>query len=152
MLQKRQNLPRDSTQLDIDPRTPEGRTPLHIAAAKCHHGLLRLLLEHCSNVNARDDWGRTPLHFAAAGSPGESEELVKLLLSRNADFDLPDNDGWTALTYAAQAGNERVVRRLLDKGSNPNATNGAINTPLDMAVLSNSEQIVEWLLKRGADP
>ena len=77
-------------------RHSSGSTPLHEVVA--HPELVRLLLDHGADPNARDVGDNaTPLHFAAAGAPLES---VRLLLDAGADVngfgDLHESDviGW----------------------------------------------------------
>ena len=48
-------------------------------------------------VNAADDNGKTPLSYGA-----EEVELVRLLVKRGADINLPDKDGRTAVVGTAQ--------------------------------------------------
>jgi len=43
------------------------------------------------------------------------------------------NDGWTFLHLAAQKGNARVVKMLLDHGAKPDAKNKGGLTPLEVA-------------------
>ena len=71
----------------------EKRTPLHFA---CDRGLLdiaKLLIEkYSANVNAKDGDDQTPLHYAVLC---EEVELVKLLLSHNADATVQNVDNQT---------------------------------------------------------
>lgn len=49
---------------DADLLGPSGRTLLHHAAATGRAGLIPLLAEHCSSINAQDEDGFTPLEWA----------------------------------------------------------------------------------------
>ena len=117
----------DTSQCDTDhpmidepvvPRTPANvrsmqRTELHAAAcagnvAECR----RLLNEEKHPVDPQEEHGFSPLHNAAA-LPGSDKqaprlELVTLLLSHSADACLADNDGYTALHWAAVNGHAEV--------------------------------------------
>ena len=44
-------------------------------------------------------------------------DLVRLLLSFEADVNLEDGDGWTALHNATKEGHLLVVRELVDRGA-----------------------------------
>lgn len=75
--------------------------PLHLAVLNGQIGIIKLLLAHNVNVNARDDWGWTALHYAAAQGRG-SMKLVKLLLSAGANPRLRTKDGQLAMDLAAE--------------------------------------------------
>ena len=109
--------------------TPSGPSPLHTASADGHTTQLRQLLRNPSiDVNARDEYGCTPLHLALSSDiakyllrdkrvdhgaedyAGRSAlhyavlkrrlDVVKALLSNNADKEWKDDLGRTALFYA----------------------------------------------------
>jgi len=103
-----------------DPRAilPEtGETPLHAALAKAgrpaFHPVVRLLLDHGADPNARTIPGRptgafmrdvvtrgeSPLHRAAAYADAET---IELLLARGADRTLRDAHGASPLTWASE--------------------------------------------------
>lgn len=109
--------------------------------------------------------GRTMLMVCAA--VGDIEEL-QLMLEYGANVDQADDDGDTALYYAASKGNTSAVRMLLSAGANPNVASSTV-TPLRIAArscLSNlTGQIIPpgrthadfmhtvmALLRAGADP
>jgi len=58
----------------------DGFTPLHLAAANGHKGMVEFLLTTKAEVNSTDNAGSTPLHQAAAAE-GEHSDLVELLLA-----------------------------------------------------------------------
>jgi ankyrin repeat protein len=51
-----------------------------------------------SLVNLRDERGFTSLHMAVAN---QHEQVVDELINRGADVNLPEDDGWTPLMFAA---------------------------------------------------
>uniref|UniRef100_A0A8B9GG05 Cyclin-dependent kinase 4 inhibitor B n=1 Tax=Amazona collaria TaxID=241587 RepID=A0A8B9GG05_9PSIT len=55
------------------------------------------------------------------------------------------------LCSAAARGDREEVRKLLDAGADPNATNSFGRTPLQVMMLG-SPRVAELLLQRGADP
>lgn len=61
-----------------------------------------------------------------------------------------DNDGRTALHFAAQHGNLEIVKMLLNKGSNPNIQDNQGMTPLHEGVGSASVELVQKILKSRA--
>ncbi|KAH6653770.1 ankyrin repeat-containing domain protein [Truncatella angustata] len=139
------------TILDVDPRSPKGRTPLHIAAMNGKLDIVQALLESGADINACDDAGMAPIHYGVA-SAQDSKEVVECLISNGAVLDWADKDGWTALSHAAQAGNVNVAFLLLQNGCNANAATMAARTPLHIAALNGSSKIIRYLLDYGADP
>ena len=55
------------------------------------------------------------------------------------------NNGWTPLHCAAEAGSKKIVRVLLDHGSNPWASDRYGDTPLDVARVYHKVEVVEVL-------
>ena len=60
--------------------------------------------------------GRAPLHLAALSG---CEQVLALLLGANADVNLTDRSGMTALHKAATLGHSRAVQLLLQRGGDP---------------------------------
>ena len=86
---------------------------------------------------------------AAAGDT----EAVRALLSRGDQVavDATDALGWTALMYAADAGHDAIVERLLEAGGDFSLKNAAEVTPLHLAAQRGRTQVVQRLLEAGAD-
>lgn len=110
-----------------------GTTPLAQAVHAQDIEMVRVLLDHGASANARSlstlskhakrerikgplgimGYFNTVLHTAVErGNP----EIVKLLVSRGANRDLPDHEGLTPLDLARQASNGNVVRILVSRG------------------------------------
>jgi hypothetical protein len=62
-----------------------------------------------------------------------------------------DNNGCTALHFAAKRGHEAVVQLLLDKGADIKAKDKPGQTALHFAVTGGHEAVVQLLLNKGAD-
>lgn len=77
---------------------------------------------------------------------------VRALLDSGADVNAPQDDGATALHWAAHWDDEQIVGRLLRAGAAVNATNDLGVTPLSLACLNASPTVVEKLLAAGANP
>jgi ankyrin repeat protein len=158
---------------DVQARTKEGRTAIHVAARQAGTAeIVRLLLDKGADANDKDQAGATPLLLAA-----ESGDLntVKLLVERGADvqhraspgFGAPrfgtlapsfvsakpsgEFGGETALTMAVAAGHKDVVQYLLSKGAKPNLTLVGNFTPLTAAVQQAEPEIARMLVAAGAD-
>ncbi|KAI3893439.1 hypothetical protein MKX03_020283, partial [Papaver bracteatum] len=91
--------------------------------------------------------GRGCLHFAAAGG---SLQVCKYLLEKlKLDVDSRDGEGSTPLYHACAEGHFDMVRYLLEKGANPDASNDTNRTPLHQAAKSGDTRIINLLLSRG---
>lgn len=73
-----------NTGVDMDIRDSEGWAPLHIVCLHGYAGIVRLLLDHGADVNARTatEHGNTPLHLACRYS---GVSVVRLLMEHGAD-------------------------------------------------------------------
>ncbi|HVC19990.1 MAG TPA: ankyrin repeat domain-containing protein [Vicinamibacterales bacterium] len=78
---------------------------------------------------------------------------AKALLTQGADVNAAQNDGMTALHWAALNGDRATAKMLLYAGADPNAaTRIGAYTPLDIAAKDGHARLVEALLKGGANP
>jgi ankyrin repeat protein len=77
--------------------------------------IVRLLLAHGADPNAKSRWDETALMFA------NTEAKVKLLAAKGADLEAKDQEGRTALMKAASRGDVGVAGALVESGANVNA-------------------------------
>jgi ankyrin repeat protein len=139
-----------------------GRFPLHMAML---HELDNVKLIHNAgaDLRARDRTGRSVLHWAAQGGSADVMHYVLELLSDNEDFDIDDkdNEGWTALCWAARGcitefrttGAEaqiEVIKLLLKRGAGLGVQARFSNierwTPLKIAQYSGApDEVLELL-------
>ena len=118
------------------------------AALLGHVKTLKFLLAHGTDVNYQDErYGATALHTA---SQGGQENIVQLLLERDADVNLKSKEGNTPLMAAAYNRHEGVVKLLLAAGAEVNAQNRADETALSLAREERQEGIIQLLLQAGA--
>lgn len=94
---------------DINSKTLEGDTVLHIAAAEGFEDLVEYLLGHYARPNPTDKVGRTPLHVAAAKG---RLKICQLLVEHRAKIAVKDDLGSTPIQNAADAGHKDVVKYL----------------------------------------
>ena len=142
-----------------DPTTSAGYSVAHLAAAAGHavalhwtatlgqEATVAQLLEHGVNIDSGMGGGMTALGVPDLGRFA----VVKLLLSRRASM-TADEDGDTALVYAAQRGYTQVVERLLAAGADPAHVNAGGDNALDCAQREKRKGVVALLRHRGLKP
>jgi hypothetical protein len=91
-------------------RADRQQEALKLAVANGHIPMVRLLIEHGTDVNSRDRDGRTVLLCAVEA---DDAEMVELLLESHADSNNVDELGRSALHIAASVGHVRVAKILL---------------------------------------
>uniref|UniRef100_UPI0040388297 poly [ADP-ribose] polymerase tankyrase-2-like n=1 Tax=Callospermophilus lateralis TaxID=76772 RepID=UPI0040388297 len=90
---------------NINEKTKEFLTPLHVASEKAHNDVVEVVVKHEAKVNALDNLGQTSLHRAAHCG---HLQTCRLLLSYGCDPNIISLQGFTAL----QMGNENVQQLL----------------------------------------
>ena len=78
------------------------------------------------------------------------DNVVQTLLANQANIDMQDNNGNTALIHAAMHGHDNVVQTLLTNRANINAQDNNGNTALIHAAMSEYDNVVKTLLHNGA--
>jgi len=111
--------------------------------------MIMLLLNHTSEVDARDNEGETALMIAAWHG---CTPVVKALLKKGADVNATTNESAyyhpghsTALMFAAAEGHTQTVRVLLANGANVEGKNKAGETALLLAQRADSKEIARIL-------
>ncbi|KAM8744117.1 ankycorbin isoform 1-T1 [Acanthopagrus schlegelii] len=159
----------------------EGKSALHVAAARGQTDCLSVILAHGADLSITDAAGYNPLHLAAKNN---HTECCKKLIQNKLPIDATDSSGKTALHHAAAGGNIQAVQllcelkspinmkdadgltplllsaknshaevcsTLLDCGAEINASDNSGRTALILASESNAVPVVEVLVQRGAD-
>lgn len=123
-----------------------------IATRRSDQDMLDLLIRAGVDINqadrrSRDHKSRTPLMEAARKG---WEDGIQLLLDANANTEVADETGATALSLAVRVGKITAVRRLLSAGANPNGTGGPDQQQIVPLHESANEELVDALLNAGA--
>jgi hypothetical protein len=113
-----------------------------------HLKVMRLLLEHGADIDARDENDQVVLHLAS--EHGEVD-VVQLLLQHNATVNTRGPDKWTPLHHASWYGHIKTTQLLLEYGADVNARSEIGNTPLIFASIWGSVEVVRLLLVHKAD-
>jgi ankyrin repeat protein len=105
------------------------------------------LIDKGADIHAKNDSGATPFYFAAANF-----DLAQRLIAKGADIDIRAYGDYTPLVQAAQSGNLKVAKLLIDHGADVNA-DGAQGTILQQIIYFKTKagtEMAELLLEGGA--
>jgi uncharacterized protein len=149
----------------------DGETALMLAIKAGELPIAEMLIKAGANVNTVEkEHHQTPLMYAAAAKKNAGE-MVKLLLSKDADvkprelyYDWPTQmsqeprvqyhpvGGLTALLYAARDGCYECVAALIQYGADVNIPTPEGVTPLLIALDNDNNDVAKLLLDHGAKP
>ncbi len=139
----------------------EGFTPLMAAASHRRDPIVSLLLDAGADLAATDSIGLSALMYALVA---RREAVALLFLDRGAPVaaathlsktEEPSSrgnqytvTGLTPLHVASLTGSAAVIRRLLDRGADPSATDSLGRTPLQMVLRNPSAEARDVLVGR----
>lgn len=104
-------------------------------------------------IEAMLDRGLATVNMTNAGKVtalmrAHDEIIVDVLLRRGADVNLRDSRGYTALMWAAEAGNAAIVKRLITAGSDVRVRDDDGKTAADVTI---NDEVKKILLEAGAE-
>ncbi len=130
--------------LSVNICNSDGFTALHMASKLGNTELIRFLLDAGAKVNARtykELW--TPLHISCISN---QKAVAKTLLECNScKINLTDRAGCTALHYACQSGNARMVELLLKYDPDTSIRNERGKTPCNECEENLTFPIIQML-------
>jgi ankyrin repeat protein len=135
---------------DVNARDRRGRTPLHAAVAADGSDVVELLLKQPAiDIDAQDDDGLTPVMVAARLN---INAIMGLLMAAKTpcNLGLCDDQGKTALHWAAAVNNSEGVMMLLKQGAQKDSQNHKGETPLFLAGAEGSLESAKILLDNFA--
>ncbi len=123
-----------------------GMTPLHVASWKGLDSIAEILLANGASVDEIDKNKKTPLHVAS------TREVVKVLLTHNAQPLVKDKAGLSPFDAAVKAGNRELVKAFL-AGSIAlrSADEEGVTALHRVAQCGTTPDIIKILLAQGGD-
>ncbi len=131
--------------IKLDTSAFNGDNALMIACYKGNEQAVLKLLKKGAKVN-KDGW--SPLHYAAANG---NNNIVKMLLLRDAFVNAASPNGTTPVMMAAEAGHIYTVKLLYDNGADLTITNQQKLSAIDFANMNQNKAIAEgiqYLIKK----
>jgi ankyrin repeat protein len=154
-----------------DKPNQDGETALMLAIKTGELPVVEMLIKAGANVNAKETFHHQTALMWAADAPKNPGEIVKLLLSKGADFkpraltsdwgsqitsepraQYRPVGGLTALLYASRSGCYACVEELIGAGADVNYPTPEGVTPLLLALDNDHNDVAKLLLDRGANP
>ena len=150
-ISKLEGLSPSVSRLDLEDKNVAGMTNLHQAVQTGELQLTKSLIQGGAKLSSRDKSGRTTFHYAFM-EQSCYPAIVDLLLNAGdkSIVDLGDDNGQTALHYAAQTGNTHGIQILTDNGADADPIDNYGFTPFLWAVVAGQAEATEKLLSLGA--
>ncbi|MCH9633576.1 MAG: hypothetical protein S4CHLAM7_03040 [Chlamydiae bacterium] len=141
----------------VDVADYKGRTPLYLAAREGMENFVNELIEAKAllNIRASRSDGKTALYAALESSFEEKQEnkCIEILIKAGADPCIGNTSRTTPLHIAAQLGNKKYVKLLIDAFKkyhyNPDVKNDYNETPLSYSVISGSVECLKLFIAAG---
>ena len=133
----------------VETYSPDGFTPVALAAYLGQKSVTEYLIEKGANVNAiaKNATGFTALTGAVANN---HVEISKILVKRGANVNHRYEGGVSPLMEACLNGNLELVNFLLENGVDSSAKTKDEKSPLTFAKEKNHGKVVEALKRHGA--
>ena len=135
---------------DTSIKTHDKNSALHAAARFGFPKIAQILLKVGLSPNDQDITGATPLMFAILGG---HTAIVKLFIKNEANVNLTDKHGQSALFPACEKNYLKIVQLLLQAGANPNLQryhDG--NSALHLACANRFLELAQTLLQFKTNP
>jgi len=157
---------------NVNAKDDKGMTVLMAASHSDNLEICQLLINQGADVKAKDNKGFTAYDYAndrikplllQSGSTSSDKLVCKLVVegnyyqlkqllengtNANAKY---NEEGWTALMFAASEGNTDICKLLINHGADVNAKNNYGWTALTVATDNGKREIIDLLLSKGAN-
>lgn len=135
---------------DLEAYDRDGYTTLLLATSIGHVQIVQALIRAGADLEAFDRNHRHDTALILVTRKGNIE-VMKLLVQAGADLKAVDNEGLTALMWAAIYGKTEMAALLIQAGADVEMCDDKGFTPLAYAMGNDHQQIVKLLEARGAN-
>jgi ankyrin repeat protein len=125
----------------INEKNVEGYTPLILACYRSNNEVATFFIDNGAVLDENSPMGSALMASIVKGN----NEIVSLLLKKNADINASDSQGITPLIYAVQFKNTEVIKWLLSYNVDKNKVDSKGKTAFEYAVFSGNEEIINLL-------
>lgn len=125
----------------IDTQNNKGYLPITLA---CYHGnteVVEFLADKVKNIDGNSNYG-TPLMAAVFK---KDKNIVKILLDNNADPNIIDSNGTTAMHYATMFQNYDIVKLLIGAKADFTIKDNTGKSAIDFAIAYNDSVLKDLL-------
>lgn len=136
---------RHDLEMGANPNGDDAWAPLYRAINRERPDIMKLLIAHGADVNARTLRGTMPLHHACQYA--RPREVVLVLLEAGADVNGRDLMQRTPLHWATESNSPDLAALLLEHGADIDAKDELGWTPLKLATMKNSTDVEKLLEK-----
>ncbi|PKI54418.1 hypothetical protein CRG98_025205 [Punica granatum] len=123
----------------------DGRSPLHLAAARGFEDIILFLIHQGVDINKKDNFGNTALLEAIKSG---HDRVASLLVREGASLEV--DDAGSFLCSAVAKGDADFLKRLLSSGIDPNSKDYDHRTPLHVAASEGLFLMAKLLVEAGA--
>ncbi len=136
--------------VDVNSVSLTGYTPLFYAASKSKE-LVQHLIDHGAQFNSQDLVGNTALHNLIHEKKLKAVQyLVAAMNTNQANFNIPNYAGETAMHLAVKLGNIFLINLLARSGASMDISTPNYDSPIYSAVKQGKIDVVRILYQNGA--
>lgn len=125
-------------------------TPLHVATYAGHANCVQELVDRGAELDLYTRRQTTALQIAVNNY---QDEITKILVTAGADYTIPDDGGFNAITDAVLANNQYALDLMVEQGADLTVPDDNHKKPLELAIDFAIDSMIDYLVKAtGEDP
>ena len=118
--------------ININIKTKENKTPLHLSAIKGKYDIFKFLIENNADINVYDSEHNSPLHYICLYN---HLNLLKLFLEKNPDIETKNSNGKKPSELTS---NKEMISLLEDYQNHKNNSNNDSSNIEDNIIINNN--------------